>query len=54
MYVYARGLTIYVGVGILVTCGKHSHGSIISLRGEVWGIKGSLRPPPFIVGSVPS
>jgi len=33
--VFAR---LYVRVGILLTCGKHLHDHITSLRGEVWGI----------------
>jgi len=38
----------YVRVGILLTCGKHVYGSIISLREEVWAHKISLSPTLFI------
>jgi hypothetical protein len=30
---------IYVRVGILLTCGKHLHDHIISLKGDAWGKK---------------
>ena len=33
---------LYVRVGILLTCGKHLHDHIISLRGEVWVHKTSV------------
>ena len=32
---------LYVRVGILLTCEKHLHDRIISLRGEVWHFYGS-------------
>jgi len=40
--------------GILLTCGKHLHDHIISLRGEVWANTTSLTPPSFIEVPVPS
>jgi hypothetical protein len=40
---------IYVMVGILLTCGKHLHNSITSLRGGVWVHKTSLTPPFFTI-----
>ena len=33
---------LYVRIGILLTCRKHLHGSIISLRGEVWALHGGI------------
>ena len=36
---------LYMRVGILLTCGKHVHDCIISLRGEVWVHKANLIPP---------
>ena len=33
---------LYVRVGIFLTCGKHLHDRIISLRGKVWAHKTSL------------
>jgi len=44
----------YVGVHILLICGKHLHDCINSLRGEVWAHKSSLTPPLFLEVSVPS
>ena len=41
-------------VDILLTCGKHLHERIISLREEVWVHKTSLTLPLFIEVSVPS
>ena len=41
-------------VGILLTCGKHLHDCIISLRGEVWSHKASLVPLFFYEVSFPS
>ena len=41
-------------VGILLTCEKHLHDSIISLRGKVWAHTTSLTPPRFIEVPVPS
>jgi hypothetical protein len=38
----------YVRVGSLLTCGKHLHDSIISLRREVWTHTTSLAPSPLI------
>ena len=35
----------YVRAGILLTCGKHLHDRIISLREEVWADKTSLTLP---------
>ena len=32
-------------VCILLTCGKHLHDRIISLRGEVWAYSTGLTPP---------
>jgi hypothetical protein len=43
---------LYVRVGILITCGKHSHDRIISLRGDVWAPTTSLTLPLFIEVSV--
>ena len=40
-------------IGILLTCGKHLHDSIILLRGEVWTHKTSLSSPLFIGVPVP-
>ena len=45
---------LYVRVGILLTCGKHLHDRIISLRGEVWSHKASLVPLFFYEVSFPS
>lgn len=45
---------LYVRVGNLVTCGKHVHDGIISLRGEVLAHMTSLIPPLFIEVMVPS
>jgi len=45
---------IYVRVGILLTCGKHLHDHIISLKGDVWGHKTSLTQPRFTEVPVPS
>ena len=36
------------GLEILLTCGKHLHDHIISLRGEVWAHKNNLAQPLFI------
>ena len=44
----------YVRIDILLTCGKHLHDCIISLRGDVWDHKISLTPPLFIEVPVPS
>jgi hypothetical protein len=44
---------LFVGVGILLTRGKHLHDRIISLRGEVWAPNTSLSPPLFIKVPVP-
>ena len=48
---------LYERVDILLTCGKHLHDRIISLRGEiwtgeVWAHKTNLTPPHFIEVSV--
>ena len=45
--------SLYVSVGILITCGKHLHDYIISLRGQVWAQKTSLTPPLLIEVPVP-
>jgi len=42
-----------VRIDILVTCGKHLHDHIISLRGKVWAHKTSLIQPLFIIVPVP-
>jgi len=42
-----------VRVEILLTCGKHVHHRIISLRGETWAYKTCLTPPLFIEAPVP-
>jgi hypothetical protein len=34
-----------MSVGILLTCGKHMHDRIISLRGELWSYNASLTVP---------
>jgi hypothetical protein len=47
-------LLLYVRVDILLTRIKHFHDRITSLRGEVWALKISLIPPPFIEMHVPS
>ena len=44
---------LYARVDILLTCGKHLHDRIISLRGDVWDHKISLTPPLFIEVPVP-
>ena len=44
---------LYVTVGILVTCAKNLHDSIISLRGEVWAHKTSLVLTLPLVTEVP-
>jgi len=47
---------LYVRIGILLTCGKHLHGRIISLReGFCGGLahKTSLALPPFFFIEVP-
>ena len=36
---------IYVGIGLLITCGKHLNDGIISLKGGVWDHQTSLIPP---------
>ena len=41
-------------VGILFTCGKHLHHSIISLRGRFWVHKTSIILPSFIEVPLPS
>ena len=51
MTLFAR---LYVRVDILLTCGKHVHDGIISLREEVWAHKTSLIQPPLIEVSVPN
>ena len=45
---------LYVRVGKLLTCGKHVHDGIISLRGEVLAPKTKSIPPLFIEVSVQS
>jgi hypothetical protein len=45
---------LYVRVGILLSCGKHLHDRLISIRGEVWVHKSSLTLPLFIEMPVPS
>ena len=42
---------IYMRVGILITCGKHLHDRIISLRGD-WAHATIVAPPLFIKVSV--
>jgi hypothetical protein len=37
----------YVRASILITCGKHLHDHIISLRWEVWAHKTTLVSPTF-------
>ena len=57
---FVWGLTIYLYVRLcvrvdhLLTCGKHMHDGIISLRGDVCAQKTSLTLPLFIEVSVPS
>ena len=51
MTLFAR---LYVRVDILLTCGKHVHDGIISLRGEVWAHTTSLIQPLLIEVPVPS
>ena len=43
----------YASVENLLTCRKHLHNRIISLRGEVWAHKASLKPPLYIGLPVP-
>ena len=43
---------LYVRVGILLTCGKHLHDRIISLKGDAWDHNTSLSPPFSIEVSV--
>jgi len=45
---------LYLKVGILLTCGKHYHDHIISLRDEVLDYKTSLTQPLFIEVPVPN
>ena len=45
---------LYVRIDILLTCGKHLHNHITSLRVEVWAHKASLTLPLFIGVPVPS
>ena len=45
---------LYVRVSILLTCGKHLHDCIISLRREAWAHTTSLTSPLFIKVPVPS
>jgi len=45
---------LYVRVGILLSCGKHWHDCIISLRGEIWSRISSLTPLIFIEVPVPN
>ena len=40
--------------GLLLTCRKHLHDSIISLRGAAWAHETSLIQPRFITVPVPS
>jgi hypothetical protein len=52
---YMWGLTwLYVRIDLLLTCRKHLHNHITSLRGEVWAHKASLTLPLFIEVPVPS
>ena len=41
-------------VDIFITCGKHLHDRIISLKGKVWAHTISVTPSRFIEVSVPS
>jgi hypothetical protein len=43
-----------VTVDIFITCGKHLHDRIISLKGKVWAHTISVTPSRFIEVSVPS
>ena len=45
---------LYVRVGILLSCGKHWHDCIISLRGEIWSRISRLTPLIFIEVPVPN
>jgi hypothetical protein len=45
---------LYVRFGILLTCGKHVHDRITTLREEVWAHTIGLTPPLFIEVPVPS
>ena len=45
---------LYVRVDNLLTCGKHLHDCIISLREEIWAQKTSLTLPLFTEVPVPS
>jgi hypothetical protein len=45
---------LYVKVDILLTCGKHLHDCIISLRGKFSINKTSLTPPLVVEVLVPS
>ena len=42
-------MTLYVRVGVLLTCRRHLYDSIISLRGEVLAHKTSLAPSFFFI-----
>ena len=46
--------SIYVRVGILLTCGKSLHDHIISVRGEIWTHKTSLTTSFLNEVSVPN
>ena len=39
---------LYVGIGLLITRGKHFNDRIISLKGEAWDHQTSLIPPFYI------
>lgn len=43
-----------VRVGVLLTCREHVYDQIISLRGETWVHKTTLKPPLFIEVPVPT
>jgi hypothetical protein len=52
---YMWGLTwLYVRIDLLLTCRKHLHNHITSLRGGVWAHKASLTLPLFIEVPVPN
>jgi hypothetical protein len=45
---------LYMRLGILLTCRKHLHDCIISVRVDVWAHNISLTPPLFIEVPIPS
>ena len=53
LYYVRADILYYVRADILLTCRKHLHHRIISLRGEDCAHKTSLTPPLFIEVPVP-